>query len=312
MSLNYKAFNSGVWHEEKKEMLAYFKRMLPGGSRNQYFRHYASLWACDLSNVQAPSTDNDYEELWASLDEIESFTRKLDNPKTARWFSINTCCEGNFPEFWPLKMVLSYYQTGCDDVPTDTFTDPDRAIQNPREELNLLRANLNGFKLADKLLSHWLHASIKVFYWCTIATWKFYISQCKHGRPPAQNLARMWQWARGGWERTELRDMIETAFENPKALKDMGLDWRAPRLQVDRQQLMASTTVEFTFALASNRCWSMLVYKFAPFSYSGILVAGDENKEAGMNAMKDDVAIRDRLSQTWYLLWPRSSRTQKT
>ena len=94
----------------------------------------------------------------------------------------------------------------------------------------------------------------------------------------------MWQWAQGGWERTELRDLIETAFENPKALKDMGLDWRAPRLQVDRQQLMASTTVEFTFALASNRCWSMLVYKFAPFSYSGILVTGDENKEADMEA----------------------------
>ena len=52
-------------------------------------------------------------------------------------------------------------------------------------------------------------------------------------------------------------------------------------MQVDQQQLMASTIAEFTFALASNRCWSMLVYKFAPFSYSGILVTGDEDKEAG-------------------------------
>ena len=112
MGLNHKPVNSGVWHEEKKEMLAYFKRMPPGGSRNPCFRHYASLSACDLSNVAAPSTDNDYEELWARLDEIESFNSKLDNPKNARWFSINTCCDENFPECWPPKMVLNYYLVG--------------------------------------------------------------------------------------------------------------------------------------------------------------------------------------------------------
>ena len=63
MGLNYKPFNAGVWCEEKEEMLAYLKRMLPGESRNPYFRHYASLLACDLSNVAAQSTGNDYEEL---------------------------------------------------------------------------------------------------------------------------------------------------------------------------------------------------------------------------------------------------------
>ena len=47
-SLNHRPFGSGAWHHDKKAMLDYFKQTLPHGSRNGYFRHWASLWAKDM------------------------------------------------------------------------------------------------------------------------------------------------------------------------------------------------------------------------------------------------------------------------
>ena len=82
MSLNYKPFNSGVWHEEKKAMLQHLLQTLPNTHRSPFFRKWATKWARD---IKAPcSTDEDFEALWESIVDLETFSAKSENPKAMR------------------------------------------------------------------------------------------------------------------------------------------------------------------------------------------------------------------------------------
>ena len=253
-SLNYRPFNSGVWHEDKKMMLQYFKDMLPGKSTNPYFRFYATLWARDIG--ESASTNEDFENLWGLLDELKSFTNKLGNPKAMRWFSLNDSCKDHFPEYWPLKMVMRFNSTTWDTPQEGTYVDPAISSQrNPREELRHLRANSGGWKLAEQIMTPWLHATIRVYYWATKATWYFYAQHCDVGKTPTQNIIRTSCWSTGGWERSELKDHITTCFENPDCLNDVGLSWGATACQLEQQQDVAKNLATFAFAIASHR-WS--------------------------------------------------------
>ena len=125
VSLNYRPFNSGVWHEDKKMMLRFFKDTLPGKHENNYFRYYARLWA--HATGQQASTNDDFEQLWDKLDELKSFMNKLANPKAMRWFSINDSCKDQLDEFWPLKMIMRYDMVGVfqGNAPPEEYIDPD-------------------------------------------------------------------------------------------------------------------------------------------------------------------------------------------
>ena len=194
MSLNYRPFNSGVWFDEKKATLQHLLETLPNKHRNQSFRKWATKWARDMKPCGPCSTDEDFEALWDKMPELETFCAKTENPKAMRWFSVNSCCEDNFEEFWPLKMVMGYDQVGdecADDGVDEPFEDPSAlAARNPRAELKELKSATGGLKLARKLLTPWLHSTIRVYFWGSKATWTMFTEQCKPGKIPKQQLLR--------------------------------------------------------------------------------------------------------------------------
>ena len=157
--------------------------------------------------------------------------------------------------FWPLKMIMRYDMVGVfqGNAPPEEYIDPDiLANRNPREELRELRANAGGWKLAEKLITPWLHATINVYYWGTRATWTFYTRHCRLGKTPAQNVARINSWSAGGWERDELKDHVTTCFENPECLKVCGLEWSSGG-DADNEQDAANNLVSLAFAIAKTR-----------------------------------------------------------
>ena len=147
--------------KKKKRMLDFFKTTLQGGSQNNYFRSYATLWANDIG--EPCTTDGDFEELWDLLDHLASFNGKLENPKAMRWFSVNGSCTGHLPELWPLKMIISYDRLN-EIMPDQLYVNPAAAAHtNPREELRQLRALSGGWALAQELITPWLHTNIRVY-----------------------------------------------------------------------------------------------------------------------------------------------------
>ena len=128
------------------------------------------------------------------MHELPTFSAKTNNPKAMRSLSVNSCCEDNFEEFWPLKMVMDYDQVGdecADDGVDEPFEDPSAlAARNPRAELKELKSAAGGWKLARKLLTPWLHSTIRVYICGSKATWSMFAEQCKLGKTRKQQLIR--------------------------------------------------------------------------------------------------------------------------
>ena len=75
--------------------------------------------------------------------------------------------------------------------------------------------------------------------------------------------------------------MIHNTFEDCDTLRDLGLDWDQSYTDHDRQKDVADNLTKFALTLASNRSWSMVAYKFPPYSYAGVLISSAEAKEQG-------------------------------
>ena len=73
------------------------------------------------------------------------------------------------------------------------------------------------------------------------------------------NLQWMIKASQGKW--TDIIDkLFKDALETPEHLKDMGIDW-GPDAQEHDQHQLASTLLEASLTLASNRAFSMISYE---------------------------------------------------
>jgi len=180
----------------------------------------------------------------------------------------------------------------CDDNRADEpFEDPSaRAARNPIAELKELKSANGGWKLARKLLTVWLHSTIRVYYWGSKATWTMFTDQCTHGKTPKDQLIRYVKWAKGGWTE-ELVQHFKNCFEDPAALHDMSLDWSDPRADIDRHQKVCLDLSSFAFSVARTRSWSMIGYQFPPYSYAGILTPVISDKADCIAALKHDSEV---------------------
>ena len=99
--LNYKPFNTGLFHEQKKTMLeSFLENQSIDGDLWQEFRERIAF--------DAGETVVNDNRLFESLSELPSFKKKGTLIKPARWFSWNQCCEEFSPEFHTLKMLAKY------------------------------------------------------------------------------------------------------------------------------------------------------------------------------------------------------------
>ena len=141
------------------------------------FRHYAPRIALDLNKPLR--TEQDFENLWESLAETRSCNQMCGNIKAMRWFATNSTFEEQGAEFWVIKLLLRHwFNKGVPTPEDDAEVDPIEAFaKNPRKELAELRANSQGFELAEKLLTPWLHRNIRVYIWATRACWSWFSAE---------------------------------------------------------------------------------------------------------------------------------------
>ena len=75
-----------------------------------------------------------------------------------------------------------------------------------------------------------------------------------------ENLKWMIKASQGKW--TDIIDkLFKDALETPEHLKDMGIDWGLTHAQEEDQHQLASTLLEASLTLASNRAFSMISYE---------------------------------------------------
>ena len=134
------------------------------------------------------------------------------------------------------------------------------AHQGPKQEVQQLRANNGGMKLAMKLLVPWLHATSRLYYYGSKGAWTSYTSHCRNSRNPTQQLIRTNSWSKGTWS-NETKENFHNCFSGPIALKDMGLDWNAVGAdddEVEKQQDLAKQQASFAFHVCDQRSSTMI------------------------------------------------------
>ena len=100
--LNYKPFNSGLFHDQKKNMLEAF--LESHNISSDLWQEFRERIAFDFGQTNVV---ND-RLLFEAITELESFKNKGTLIKPSRWFSWNQCCEEFLPEFHTLKMLAKY------------------------------------------------------------------------------------------------------------------------------------------------------------------------------------------------------------
>ena len=231
-SLNCKPYNSGAWWEVKKGMLEAFRQA--HNYCSPLFRRYAHLYAKDIGLTL--SSDDDYMLLWDRMVEAPGFLTKLEPVKLARWFSANARHDAEKCAFWVLKMVLAFDVFGHAAV-DQPFLDYEPTLRSPSADMRDLRSAAagGGFKLAERLLTPWLHAHIRIYYYGTKSTWSWYDQQCDKYKSPQEGILFFLRMSQGNWIR-EIEGIIDNCYNTPSHLLDIGINWFAVSADIDRQQ----------------------------------------------------------------------------
>ena len=144
--LNTKPYGSGLFTDSKERLLNVF--LETRSSSHKVFIKYAQLIAQDFD--MPCSSPEDKEAVWRAIPEmLGSFRKKLEQPKSARWFSWNGACKEQLREFHAAKMIF-------EDMVSDGLRDPDEYIafdnlraaaeaRTPQQELAQLKASGGGF-----------------------------------------------------------------------------------------------------------------------------------------------------------------------
>ena len=259
-SLHAKPFGSGVWFEVKKQMLKHF--MDTHTPDSALFRLFAPQIARDLKPPHPPPcADADFERIWNLMPEMPGFSGKLEPIKLMRWFSANGRHKAESSSFWLTKMVLVDHLRGEAEDIADLLADPSHIRgMTPKEELRQLKNHAGGFQLAEQVLCPWLHDTIRVYYYGTMAQWSKYTDHVQNNKGAKDNLARIIKFSRGGWT-TELEETFKNTLYTRDHLVDMGMDWRMPRCDLDHQQTVAATALDFATKLCFNRSYSLIAFE---------------------------------------------------
>ena len=151
--MNNRPFNSGANFTKKKRFLTVFSQTSDIDSPvfRKYLHRIAKEWKmpCD--------SKTEIQAIFDNVLQMDSFNNKMSQPKQANWFAWNKAAHEQIPEFWGTKMVLESQLDDVDPDSVDGF-----AVRNPSAQLvQLLKAG-GGLRLAYRLMTTSMHASVKI------------------------------------------------------------------------------------------------------------------------------------------------------
>jgi hypothetical protein len=234
------------------------------------FHKYWERIAQDLG--LACVTEGDKEQVWERLATLPTFVNKGALPKLGRWFSWNSVAHEQLQELSALRMLLEHHlEIGEEEEEDMGFVAP-AAHDDPRAELQALKATAGGFKLAYKLMSDDLCHNARVLYAVTNGLWDWYTEQVQQVKTPKQGLkyeiGMVHKWAR------HARSTIVSLSDTSK-LQLMGfIGGFATDAAIHDER--ANNAMMLVWHLVSNRTWSLARYSCPPYSCSRVAAAAAE------------------------------------
>ena len=302
--LNYKPFNSGLFHEQKKTMLESF--LESNNISSDLWQEFRERIAFDFGQT---NVIND-RLLFEAMTELESFKNKGTLIKPSRWFSWNQCCEEFLPEFHTLKMLAKYEfkdnvrpldeaelpAEGITSIVLGQKTQPEskqraREDENilqtmekmkkkldPRQELNMLKKLCGGFKLAYKLMTEELYDHCKLLACITRPLWDWYTLQIKDCKSPADAL-KYSQEMTSAWMKDKHVQETVALMGQPENFR-----WCQHRGTVKVEKKVCS----LIFHLIGLRLWSNSKHSYPPESYSLLLSEERALRQETADKMKEE------------------------
>ncbi len=274
--LNYKPYGSGAWWEEKRRMLDVF--LTTETSSSPAFQMHAPAIAAGFG-MPFSGSDDDYEAVFQKLSELPSFVNKGSLPKMSRWFSWNSVCEEQLPEYAALRMLLAHHFGGVpagQESPSAAVVPaalgpamaaaaapPAASGGDPAAELRALRASVGGLKLAHRVMTDTLQTHAKILATTTRPLWTWYAQQVEHVKSPKQHLKQLFAVAAGSWVRP-LQETLRQSLLDQRLLDDMGLPSEGALADVEAQDSLAGQVLDFVWHLVANRAWSLAAYACPP------------------------------------------------
>ena len=147
---------------------------------------------------------NGLRELYESLSELSSFTKKNSPVKSGRWFSWHTSCAEMNCEWFATRLLLQHqYPHG----------NPDGSSKS----LNELRSDLSGLRVARQCCSWSTWYGVQVIRLVGAPLWQYYTDTVEGVKSPVQGLAKHVAMSRGEWMGCEqLNGLVDVFLQLPE------------------------------------------------------------------------------------------------
>ena len=223
-NVSYGPFGSSQWFFKKKAKLEEFlaTRTIDSSSWEKY-EHLI----CQEMRKPEPTSREDKEALFTSLQYLPSFVDKGPLIKLMRWFSFFESMLFWDGQFWVNKMILAE-QLFAEDPEQKDDAEPDQQLpqeSNPQRELQELKKKQGTWKLAPSLITE-RSLTIKDAILATgKATWKVHAAKAREVLSPLQ-VTQFNQSCSGDrfWAH-ELEELVASSLWNFKTLQHLFPEW---------------------------------------------------------------------------------------
>lgn len=168
------------------------------------FTSYAALIALDMKKTMSLDDRHGLRELYESLSELSSFSKKNSPVKAGRWFSWNASCAEMNCEWFATRLLLQHqFPTG----------NPDGS----NKSLNELRSDLSGLRVALQCSSWSTWYGVQVLRLVGAPLWQYYAETVEGVKSPSQGLAKLVAMSRGQWMGCkQLNGLVDVFLQLPE------------------------------------------------------------------------------------------------
>ena len=228
------------------------------------FTSYAALIALDMKKNVSPDDHNGLRELYESLSELSSFTKKNSPVKSGRWFSWHTSCAEMNCEWFATRLLLQHQY-------------PDQKPDGSSRSLSQLRSDLSGLRVALQCCSWSTWYGVQVIRLVGAPLWQYYAESVEGVKSPAQGLAKLVAMSRGEWMGCkQLNGLVDVFLQVPEFERIMEYHVLSRRhLSAEEQGLALQTFVKqlwfYDLSVFSKRSSALSKLCAPPECYATIL-----------------------------------------
>lgn len=217
-NINYGPFGSSTWHFKKKSKLQEYLATKDPSSCPLWNKYLHLL--CQERRIPEPTNLHDAQDLFHSLNNLETFHTKGPLIKLMRWFSWFESMAFYSGELVATKLILessleqseegSEKEVVLDNLPVNA--------KDARQELQALKKRKGSWKLAPELITPRSLAIKDVIMSVAKASWTMFAARARDITSPQHVLEHNISCAHGEFWKGELVDMLHSSLEDARFL----------------------------------------------------------------------------------------------